>query len=281
MLGYALPVLYVLFLWWFTTGVVLYLDGLPGRTYRWTMLGVSALALVAVAALVGTREETSTLGAYVAFTSGLVIWGWHETSFLLGYVTGPSRAPLADGATGWARFWQALRTMLWHELAIAATAILLAALLWGAANPVGLWTFLILWVMRISAKLNVYFGVPNLAEQFLPDHLGHLKSYLRRQPMNLLFPVSVTAATVALAVMAYEAAGAEPGSFAALAWCLGAGLLALALLEHWFLVLPLADSALWGWAMRSRQQAALDDDSAPHGSTVTVPVRVAPVVGGV
>jgi putative photosynthetic complex assembly protein 2 len=281
LLGYLLPVLYVLFLWWFTTGVVLYLDGLPQRTYRWTMLGASVLGLVSLAVLAWTRDDPTTLGAYLAFTAALLVWGWHETSFLMGYVTGPSRAPLVAGATGWARFWQALRTMLWHELAIAVTALAIVLLLWDAANPIGMWTFLILWVMRISAKLNVFLGVPNLAEQFLPDHLAHLKSYLRRQPMNLLFPISVTASTVVLAVMAYEAAAVEPGTFTAVAYCLGAGLLALALLEHWFLVLPLADSALWGWAMRSRQQVAIADDAAPNGRTVTLPVSVVPVVGGV
>jgi hypothetical protein len=36
---YALPVLFALFLWWFSTGAILYLDGLPQRTFKWSMAG--------------------------------------------------------------------------------------------------------------------------------------------------------------------------------------------------------------------------------------------------
>ena len=39
MVQYGLPVLYALFVWWFSTGLIIYLDGLPRSTYRWTMLG--------------------------------------------------------------------------------------------------------------------------------------------------------------------------------------------------------------------------------------------------
>ncbi|TVQ74779.1 MAG: DUF3623 family protein, partial [Chromatiaceae bacterium] len=32
MIQYGLPILYVVFLWWFSTGAIIYLDGLPQRT---------------------------------------------------------------------------------------------------------------------------------------------------------------------------------------------------------------------------------------------------------
>ena len=38
--------------------------------------------------------------------------------------------------------------------------------------------------------------MPNLTEEFLPEHLQYLKSFLARKPMNLLFPVSVTGGTI-------------------------------------------------------------------------------------
>ena len=47
------------------------------------------------------------------------------------------------------------------------------------ANQVGLWTFVILWAMRQSAKLNVFLGVRNLSEEFLPEHLRYLETSLR------------------------------------------------------------------------------------------------------
>ena len=73
---------------------------------------------------------------------------------------------------------------------------MLVLLTWGAPNQIGVWTFVILWLMRLSAKLNVYLGVPNLTEEFLPDDLAYLKSYFANAPMNLLFPISVTPSTL-------------------------------------------------------------------------------------
>ena len=50
-------------------------------------------------------------------------------------------------------------------------------------------------MMHLSARLNVFLGVRNVSEEFVPAHMEVLKSFLTRKPMNLLFPVSVTAAT--------------------------------------------------------------------------------------
>ena len=55
---------------------------------------------------------------------------------------------------------------------------------------------MILWWMHQSAKLNVFLGVRNLNEEFLPEHLAFLKGFLNKKPMNLLFPFSVTISTV-------------------------------------------------------------------------------------
>jgi putative photosynthetic complex assembly protein 2 len=151
-----------------------------------------------------------------------------------------------------------------HELAIAATAVALVALTWGEPNQVGTWTFMVLWWMRLSAKLNVYFGVPNLSEEFLPDHLAYLKSFFGRKPMNLLFPVSVTAGTVATVLLATAALAPGTPAAEAVGLTLLATLLALAVLEHWFLVLPVPDAALWSWGLSSREAAAERDDTRLH-----------------
>jgi putative photosynthetic complex assembly protein 2 len=47
---HILPVLYTLFLWWFSTGLIVWLDGLPQRTFRWSL---GAATLLATAALYG------------------------------------------------------------------------------------------------------------------------------------------------------------------------------------------------------------------------------------
>jgi putative photosynthetic complex assembly protein 2 len=272
---HGLPVLYALFLWWFSTGLILYLDGLPRRTFRWSMLGCTALALLSLWGLFATRDDTSVLGAYAAFTYGLLVWGWHEMSFLMGYVTGPRREPCPEGCRGWRHMVHAIEAILWHELAIAATAVVMLALTWDSANQVGTWVFMVLWVMRLSAKLNVYLGVPNLTDEFLPEHLAYLKSFMRKRPMNALFPISVTAGTVVTTQLVGHALAGGEGSFEATAYTFAAVLLALAILEHWFLVLPLPDAALWSWALRSRETNPDDERNGGLQAVAPLPTYAA------
>jgi putative photosynthetic complex assembly protein 2 len=263
--AYGLPVLYALFVWWFSTGLILWLDGLPRRTFRWSLLGATILALAALHGLATSSADASIGGAYLAFTCGLLIWGWHEISFLMGFVTGPRRTPCPKGRSGWRHFVHATETILHHELAILATALLVVALTWGGANQVGTWTFLLLWGMRLSAKLNVFLGVPNLTEEFLPEHLRYLSSYLVKKPMNLLFPASVTVATVIAALLVQRALAADASAFEVAGFTFLGALMALAILEHWFLVLPLPDAALWSWALRSRELPSADATEGPSG----------------
>lgn len=249
---HVFPLLFTLLVWWFSTGIILYLDGLPRRTFKWTMLGATALLVAALAGLAASSASASVASAYCAFTCALLVWAWQEVAFLLGYVTGPRRIAATPGLAGWARTREALGTVLHHELALLALAAAVVAVTWGQPNQTGLWTFAVLWAMRQSAKLNVFLGVRNLYESFLPPHLRYLHTYFRQQPMNPLFPVSVIAST-AVAVPLWLAAAAPSASAAsAIGLSLVGSLLALAILEHWFLVLPLPSENLWKWAMRSR-----------------------------
>jgi hypothetical protein len=129
--------------------------------------------------------------------------------------------------------------------------------------------------MRTSAKLNLFLGVRNLSEEFLPAHLAYLQSYFRRRPINLLFPVSVTVPTLILIGMVMAAL--EPGTAEAarVGLLLVTAMLGLAIIEHWMLVLPLPTSALWRWAMR-RRPAAPTPALAPGaaGAPVMAPALV-------
>jgi putative photosynthetic complex assembly protein 2 len=251
---YVLPILFALFVWWFSTGAIIYLDGLPVRTFKWSMIGATAAFAVALYGLSVSSADTTVQGAYLAFASALVAWGWHEISFYMGYVTGPRRHACSEGCSGWTHLGHALQVSLWHELAIIVSFAIVAALTWGQANEIGLWTFVILWWMHESARLNVVLGVRNVNAHFLPPHLGYLKSFLNQKPMNLLFPVSVTVSTVICAVLATEAAlTADP--FKQAGYTFLATMMTLAILEHWFLVLPVPAEAMWNWSMKSRQTA--------------------------
>lgn len=280
MLQYGLPVLYVLFAWWFLTGAVLYVIGLPRTMARWTMVAATAVLAAALLVLWQMADVTTAGAAYVAFTAALLVWGWHETSFLLGVVTGPRTTEAPRQERGRAGLWPAVETLLYHEVAILVTVLVLYAMLAGSPNEVGLWTFVILWVMRISAKLNVYLGVPNLTEEFLPSHLTYLKTYFCRRPMNLLFPVSVTLSTIAAWLLIGEAqnAGTE---FDKTAYTFLATLTALALIEHWFLVVPLPSAALWTWGLWSREEELEAEPAGapaltPALARASVPVQVEP-----
>jgi putative photosynthetic complex assembly protein 2 len=254
--SFVLPILYTLFVWWFSTGVILYLDGLPRATFRWTMAAATLVLAIALYGLFATRNDGSVAGAYLAFTCAVAVWGWQEVGFLLGYVTGPRRVPCPAGAQGWQRIGYALQTILHHELATALLAVAVVVGVGGGGNRTGVWAYLVLWTMRQSAKLNLFLGVPNLGANLLPDHLAYFASYFARRRMNALFPLSVLASAAVAIVVWHVAATAEPGSGAATGGALVGTLLVLAIVEHLFMVLPLPTEALWRWGLRSRRATA-------------------------
>ncbi|HSN71677.1 MAG TPA: putative photosynthetic complex assembly protein PuhE [Steroidobacteraceae bacterium] len=268
------PVILAVLLWWFGTGLVLALDSLPQRTFRWSMLAATVLLVAALYGLFLTASDPTPRGAYLAFTFGLIVWAWLELGFLTGTVTGPRKSPCPAGCSGPAHFGHAVQAILYHELAIILAAGAIAALTWNAPNRVGLATFAILWVMRQSAKLNLHFGVPNLSDGLLPEHLAYLKSFFRRRPMNLLFPVSITAATTLTAMLVQRALDAPPGSFEWTAYALLAALSGLAVLEHWLLVLPLPVEALWAWGT-SRRESRSRPSARDHAPLESAAVRSA------
>ena len=86
---------------------------------------------------------------------------------------------------------------------------------WGGANQTGWWTYIVLWSMRLSAKLNLFLGVHNLSESFLPTHLRYLQTYFTRRACNWLMPFSVIAGTAGTIETEYlnhtaDAPGADP-----------------------------------------------------------------------
>lgn len=248
----SLAILYTVFVWWFSTGVILYLNGLPRKSFKWTMSGATVILLAALYALQLTSHVSEVWAAYCAFTCAVLVWAWQEIGFLLGFVTGTRKTDCPDGAHGWRKFGLAAETILYHELAL----IVLGAMVWlmtkDGVNAIGFWTYLVLWAMRQSAKLNVYFGVRNLNEEFLPHHLKYLQTYFRRRPMNAFLPVSVVVSLIVVIPIWQSAVVAPTGGVESVGMALVATLLSLAILEHLFLVIPLPFEALWRWGLRSR-----------------------------
>jgi len=197
-------------------------------------------------------------GAYAAFACAILAWGWQLVSFYMGYVTGPRKTACDPDCRGWPRFVQAVRTSLYHELIVCLTGAAMVALTWGQPNQIGVWTFLVLWWMHQSAKLNVYFGVPNLGEEMLPEHLRYLLSFMTRKPMNLLFPFSVSISTVVTVLLIQKAVAASATPFEVTGFTMLATLMALAIVEHWVLVAPLPVNALWGFGAKPSPGSRMD-----------------------
>lgn len=254
MTDYIYPGLHALFIWWFSTGVVFYLNGLNPRTFPWTMAGATALLGVGLWGVASSSADNSVTGAYTAFAGALMVWIWIEVGFYLGYVTGIRKERCPDDCAGWRHFGHALQASLWHEIAILVLLAAMVWLTWGAPNQVALWTFGVLKWMHQSARLNVFLGVRNINANVLPPHLDFLRGFIRKRDMNLLFPVSVTVSTIA-AVMIFQ--GAAVGDVVTRTGLSFVGtMMVLAILEHWVLMLPMPITALWGWALRGREADA-------------------------
>ena len=247
---YLWPAIATIFLWWGATGIIAWLIGRPAASYRFTLFGASVLALISLAVIASLADVRSASSALISFFAALGLWSWLEVTFLTGTITGPHRYRLQP-RHGLAHAWDAVRAILWHELAIIAIVASCAAVTWSADNRTALYTLLLLWIMRSSAKLNLFLGVRNLGEVFLPQQLRHLLSFLRHKQMNLLFPFSIVLGSLLTAYLASHALGATDG-FTATAFTMLATLSALAVVEHGLMVLPIPAETLWRWSLANR-----------------------------
>lgn len=242
-----------LLLWWSATGILLWRVHSADRggpdQHLWSVILSLPLLVAGVLGVNHTLGDPGPQGAWLAFLSALALWGWVELAFLSGVITGPNTRPCPHGLTSEGRFWAAFRTVAWHEFLLAGILIALAAASIGAENAFALWTFLVLFLARISAKLNLFLGVPRINTDFLPRPLAHLSSYFRQGPVSGFFPLSVTLLAMAVGCLLerlWRAHQAEdPGAI--IGFTLLAMLTALALLEHWFMVWRVRDDKLWRW----------------------------------
>lgn len=241
-----------LFLWWFSTGVILMrvraADNAGHDQHIWSCLLSLPLLAGGVLGVHSTVADATPVGAFLAFLSAMAIWGWIELAFLSGLITGPNRAPCPPGASDGERFRRGVLTLAWHEAALVVALAVLVYLTRGAVNDFALWTFAVLFFARISAKLNLFFGVPRIHTEFLPRTLAHLPSHFRRSGVSWFFPLSISVLSLAVYCMLdrlwqADTAGQETG------FTLLVALTLLALLEHWFMVVPLPDQKLWRWMM--------------------------------
>lgn len=250
MIDYLLALATVTLAWWISTGIVLLLNRQSGNWRKLSLLGISVLSILCLLYLPERSQDRSAAGALFGFAQGLLIWAWLEMTYLMGLITGPRKTPCPAGSSLPQRFWLGLQTSLYHEIAVVCAVLLVFLLSKDGPNQVALATCVSLWLMRWSAKLNLFLGVRNYNSDWFPEQLQYLDSYTRRAPMNLLFPLSVTIGTTVAIVLLMQAMGTSD-PFLRSADLLVSALLSLAVLEHWFLMYPFGESALWRWALTS------------------------------
>ncbi|RNJ63756.1 MAG: DUF3623 domain-containing protein [Porphyrobacter sp. IPPAS B-1204] len=254
--GHIVPFIVTVAIWFVATGLIAWADNRDRATFSTSLLigsvaGIAGLVVILVASL-----SAEVWAVYLAFIGALMVWGWHELSFLTGASAGPRRGLADPGLTGVARFRQAAATVMHHEVALALTALLLISLSWNVPNQIGATVFVLMFAMRLISKINLFVGVPNSTSEMLPDQLAYLKSYFGPNRTTLLLAVSIIGLAAMTAWFAALALAAPVGS----AEMVGASLLTtlslLGVLEHLFLALPFRDGMLWGWAYPQRKAAA-------------------------
>ncbi len=243
------------FCWWFATGIILWLDRLPRWSFRWSLTAWSVAGGFSFWGVAVSMQGDSAFNAYLGFGSVIVMWGWHELAFLTGCVTGPRKTELEPGVVGMTRFKQSLDVVLHHELLLMVNFGVLWIMQQGQSNHVALCTFALLLFMRISAKLNLYFGVPQNGAQYLPPHLAYLASYFPIRSMTPWFVVSFGAAVGIWIWIVWQA---QSGLVeATTGWVLLASLLGLGILEHAMMMLPWPLERLWRWAIQPKTPTTL------------------------
>lgn len=251
-----MPFIVTVAIWFIATGLIAWADNRERATFSRSLM-VGSLAGIAGLLVILVSSLSTGMGAvYLSFIGALMVWGWHELSFLTGASAGPRRGPSDPSLTGIARFRQAAATVMHHEVALAITALLLISLSWNAPNQIGATVFVLMFAMRLISKINLFVGVPNSTSEMLPDQLAYLKTYFGPSRMTALLVASIAAIAGATAWFAGLALAAPVGSAEMVGASLLTTLALLGVLEHLFLALPFRDGMLWGWAYPQRRAPA-------------------------
>jgi len=265
--------MFALLSWWLGTGAILWLVRLPQSSFRWSMCGLSFLLGLGLWTACVSMRSHSVLNAYIGFVSVIAMWSWHEMAFLTGWLTGPRRDVLGKGLNFRQRFIQSAQVLLHHELALLLNFGVLLVMQQGQPNHMALCTFSLLWCMRLSAKLNLFFGVPFVGEQYLPAHLRYIGSYFKQAPVTLCFYLTMGLSCSTWGWMVWEVTSGLVLVNAA--WVLLSSLLGLAIIEHLLMVFALPLQKVWGWAMK-RSPYRNDTPATDLPVAVAIPNRGEP-----
>lgn len=241
----ARSALLVLGFWWAATGLTLAMQhGDLARAA--SLVATSALAVLAIRLVLGTRDVRTPAAARAAFLAASLLWWWTATVFYLGWGVADVGAPAGPARS--ARLALQAIAATWRPDVVAVAVIIgVATLVWRHRNRVALWALLAFWGTLQTAKLNVFAGVRHPGADWLPERLAGLRVFFGPEQNSALLPATVVVLAALTAWLAVRAWRARDG-FQRHAAALLAVLLALALVEHVMLgvdtTLPLWDPFL-------------------------------------
>ena len=117
-----------------------------------------------------SSDDAGAVTSTCRFGSVLLIWGWIELRSCRGRHR-PERGPCPARTDRLGAVRPRLDTPCHHELLLLLGLFAVAILTTRRTTPSAFWTYLILFVARISAKLNLFFGVPRINTEFVPRPL--------------------------------------------------------------------------------------------------------------
>ena len=241
------------FVWWFLTGLLLFIvkkiDQINESAHHLTLVILTPVLLGGCFLYWHSMSSVTLASVYISFLGSLLIWAWFELAFLTGFLTGPVKTNCPPNISNGERFFHAWRNMAYSEVGLLSVLLTLTLISASAENRVGLWTFWILFFARICAKLNLFLGVPNVNTEFLPSPVKHLASYFKVGGTSWFFPISISIISFTLFFWVDRIFSIQSDDILVVGYTLLASLTALALVEHWFMVVPIRDAELWKWML--------------------------------
>ncbi|MEM1435120.1 MAG: putative photosynthetic complex assembly protein PuhE [Pseudomonadota bacterium] len=245
---------YALVLWWGGTALVWLL--VRHRERPWASLWLLPLAGgLSLGVIDAAGAVPSVAASMLSFLGAIVLWGVLEAAHLYGWLTGPEKAPCPQRVTHLERFRRGINVGLHHDLGILVVVALLWTLLHDTPNPTAAWAFTVLWLMRWSAKLNLFLGVANFDAGLMPERMRYMASYMLQRTVNPLYPFSIAAGVLGTiyGALLLRSGLLSEAQYAGVA--LTTSLLVLGLFEHVLMMLPLRDSHLWRWVLAQTRES--------------------------
>ena len=251
-------ILLTIFLWWFSTGLILYairrVDFSSKINHRSFALYCLPLLIIGIIGFVFTINNLTVQTVYISFISSLCIWGWFEIAFLSGLITGKIKSKCEEGKRGLKRFIFAWKTINHSELALIFVTISLFIIVYKEANNFGFLTFAILYIARVCAKINFYLGVPYINFDFFPKPISYMKSLFKISNPSFFWILSVAFLFYLSMINAQNSLSADITYPSSIGYILISSLTFLALFEHLCMVIPFTETRLWSWMLPKKQK---------------------------